>query len=396
MNKFGMFIHWGIYALTELQEQAFIRYNIDRKEYEGLSAKFNPKKYNPEKWVKHAKKAGMEYICFTTKHHDGFCMWDTKYSDYNIMNTPYKKDVLKELADACHKYDMKLSFYYSNPDWHYEYGYNPNSTHQWLAVNKSSPDLEQYKTYIKNQITELLTNYGEIYSLFWDIPPAVEDKSLNELVRKLQPNIYINDRGWDKGDFSTPEREYQEQDKKYFTRMTEACNSFSEQSWGYRQDEDFYSIKHLLSSIDKMMAMGSSYLLNIGPDKDGVLQSKYLKRLKKVGAWYNKVKHSLTDVEPDNFDYSESKNDYVATKKGNTTYLHFYNGLISTSISLKNYPSIPKSVRLLDTGKPLNYKVEILPEFFNINTGFGEEFLHINGIDVDKYAGNPIIIEIVW
>ena len=116
-NKFGMFIHWGIYALTELQDQAFTRYGLDRAEYEGLAKKFNPEKYNPEEWVLLAKEAGMEYICFTTKHHDGFCMWDTKYTDYNIMNTPYGKDVLKMLSDACQKHGMRLSIYYSNPDW---------------------------------------------------------------------------------------------------------------------------------------------------------------------------------------------------------------------------------------------------------------------------------------
>jgi len=205
-NKFGMFIHWGIYALTQLQEQAYARYDIPREEYEALAKQFNPEQYDPEEWVLLAKNAGMKYICFTAKHHDGFCLWDTKYSDYNIMNTPYGKDVLKMLADACRKHGMLLSLYYSNPDWHHPQGYNPDSTHQWKSVNLNAPDFETYKQYIKNQITELLTNYGKIYTLFWDIPPRVEDRSFNELVRKLQPGIYINNRGFDEGDFSTPER----------------------------------------------------------------------------------------------------------------------------------------------------------------------------------------------
>ena len=130
-NKLGMFVHWGIYSLTGLQDQAIVRYEMDRKEYENLQNSFNPVLYDPEEWVLLAKKVGMKYICFTTKHHDGFCMWDTKYTDYNVMNTPYGKDVLKMLADACHKHGMLLSLYYSNPDWHHEYGYNPASTHQW-------------------------------------------------------------------------------------------------------------------------------------------------------------------------------------------------------------------------------------------------------------------------
>jgi len=211
-NKFGMFIHWGIYALTELQDQAFIRYDMPREKYEALQHRFNPVNYNPEEWVLLAKNAGMKYICFTTKHHDGFCMWDTKYSDYNIMNTPYGKDVLKMLAEACEKHGMLLSLYYSIPDWHHPKGFNPVSTHQWGAVNKDAPDFDSYKSYIVSQITELLTNYGKIYTLFWDIPPKLEDRSINEYVRKLQPGIFINNRGFDEGDFSTPEREYQKDD----------------------------------------------------------------------------------------------------------------------------------------------------------------------------------------
>ena len=394
-NLFGMYIHWGLYALTGMQEQAIVRYSMDRQEYKDLAKIFNPTKYNPEKWIRDAKKAGVEYICITTKHHDGFCMWDTKYTDYKITNTPYGKDILKELADACQKYGMRLSLYYSNPDWNYEKGYNPNSSHQWYAVNKDNPDIEGYKEYIKNQITELLTNYGKIYSFFWDIPPRVEDKSLNELVRKLQPGIYINDRGWDAGDFSTPEREYESPDGKRFTRMTEACNSVGEQSWGYRENEDFYSIKFLLSSIDKMMAMGASYILNVGPDAKGVIQKKYVKRFNKIAKWYRKYKPTLKAGE-DSFDYQVVHNDYVATKDDEYTYLHFYNGLISDSIALTNYPSVPKSITLLNNGKKLKYCVELLPEFCEFDEGKALEYLHITGIPVDKLSAEPIIVQIKW
>ena len=119
-NKFGMFIHWGLYSQLGLHEQAFVKWDIPRAEYEGLINTFNPIDYDPEKWVLMAKAAGMKYICFTAKHHDGFCMWDTKYTNYNIMHTPYGRDALAMLADACRKHGMLLSIYYSNPDWHYE------------------------------------------------------------------------------------------------------------------------------------------------------------------------------------------------------------------------------------------------------------------------------------
>ena len=396
-NKFGMFIHWGFYALTGLQEQAFVRYNLDRESYEALQHQFDPVKYDPEQWVLLAKEAGMKYICFTAKHHDGFCMWDTKYTDYNIMNTPYGKDVLKMLADACRKHGMLLSLYYSNPDWHHEYGYNPASSHQWKSVQTEKVDTEIYREYIKNQVTELLTNYGPIYTMFWDIPPRIEDPSLNKLVRKLQPGIYINDRGWDAGDFSTPEREYKTTEGSRFTRMTEACNSVGQQSWGYREQEDFYSIRHLTTSIDRIMSMGGSYLLNAGPSAEGEITEEYARRIRKVGDWYNRMEGCLECAEADEFPYEARHNNCIATKKNGKTYLHFYESIISTAVALKTYPNCPKSVRLMNTGKQLPFKEEVLPEFFNGETGQAETvFLHIWDIPIDNLSQEPIVLEIVW
>ena len=394
-NKFGMFIHWGIYAATGLQEQAIARYDMDRDEYEDLAKSFNPYLYDPEEWVLLAKEAGMKYICFTTKHHDGFCMWDTKYTDYNVMNTPYGKDVLKMLADACEKHGMLLSLYYSNPDWHHEYGYNPASTHQWKVVQTEKVNIDIYKEYVKNQITELLTNYGKIYTLFWDIPARVYDPSMNELVRKLQPDIYINDRGWDKGDFSTPEREYKDEDGMAFTRMTEACNSVGEQSWGYRENEDFHSKRYLCSAIDRMMAMGASYILNVGPDARGVITDEYKKHLMKVADWYKRMEGCLECHEPDNFNYDIRKNNaYITTKKNGKTYIHFYDGLHSSAFSFRYFPSIPKKIRLMNTGEELPFANEILPEFHS--NGMGVRFLHVYGIPVDDLASEPIVVEVEW
>ena len=395
-NKFGMFIHWGIYALTGLQDQALVRYSMDKAQYEALQQQFNPTKYNPEEWVLLAKSAGMKYICFTTKHHDGFCMWGTKYTDYNIVNTPYGKDVLKMLADACHKHGMLLSLYYSNPDWHHPYGYNPHSTHQWRAVQTKDVDLDCYREYIRNQITELLTNYGPIYTFFWDIPTKIEDPSMNALIRKLQPNILINDRGWGKGDFSTPEREYQAPEGTRFLRMTEACNSLGEQSWGYRKEEDFYSMRHLSFSIDRIMAMGGSYLLNVGPSAEGEITAEYVERLKRIGDWYNRMEGCLEGTEADEFSYAVEQNRCIATKKGGKTYLHFCDGLISSAVALRKYPKIPQRVRLMNTGKALVCKEEILPEFFDGETGVGNVYLHISGIPIDDLVSEPIVLEIEW
>ncbi len=396
-NKFGMFIHWGPYATFGLHEQALARYNIPHTEYEEMSMHFNPIDYDPEKWVLLAKKCGMKYICFTAKHHDGFCMWDTKATDYNIMNTPYGKDVLKMLADACKKHGILLSIYYSNPDWHYEYGYNPKSkSHQWGAKYKNQVNTVKLREFIKSQITELLTNYGKIYTLFWDIPPCIYDPSLNELARKLQPDIYINDRGWSEGDFSTPEREYEAANNGRFTRMTEACNSVGAHSWGYRVGEDFYTKRHLCCAIDRYMSAGASYLLNVGPDKNGLITDDYCQNLLKVADWYNRMEGSLEYHENDDFDYGINNTKYIANIKDGKTYLHFYEGLISNSVALKNYPSIPKSVKFMNSGCALKFDVMPLPEFMDMSKTTQDKLLHIYGIDVDKYSDEPIVIEIEW
>jgi len=391
-----MFIHWGLYAIPGLHEQALSRLHLDRTEYENLQKQFDPKKFDPEQWVLLAKECGMQYICFTTKHHDGFCMWDTKYSDYNIMNTPYGKDVLKMLADACKKHNMLLSIYYSNPDWHHLYGYNPNSTHQWRCVQKETVDLDAYKTYIKNQVTELLMNYGPIYTFFWDIPPKVEDPSLNELIYRLQPGIFINDRGWSKGDFSTPERDFDMTENAHYTRMTEACNSVDLLSWGYRLMPFFYSTKHLLSSIDLIMSRGGNYLLNVGPSADGEITEDYRKRLLKVGDWYNRMAGCLEQVDPEPFEI-EAGGKFVASRKDGKTYLHFYNGIVSTSIILRKFPQIPKHVKLMNTGETLAFHIAPHLLLLDSNTGIAKDgCLHITGIPVDDLAQEPIVLELTW
>lgn len=393
-NMLGLFIHWGLYAQTGIQEQVFARMDWSREEYESLMHTFNPVKYDPEKWVLLAKEAGMEYICFTTKHHDGFCMWDTKYTDYNIVNTPYGKDVLKMLANACKKHGMRLSLYYSNPDWHHPYGYNPASTHQAKAIVRNDIDNEKYREYVKHQITELLTNYGDIYTLFWDIPPRVYDPSINELARKLQPNLYINNRGYDKGDFSTPERSYQTIDDAPFTTMTEACDSVGEQSWGYRAKEDFFSIRYLTSSIDRIMALGGSYLLNVGPDGNGEITEEYADRIRRVGNWYQRMEGCLVCHEPDVFSYGIKHNKAIVTVKDGKSYFHFYNGTVSTAVAFQYFPKKPKHVRLMNTGKELDAAIEKLPEY--VQGALATTHLHITGIPIDDLAGEPIVIEVEW
>ena len=397
-NKFGMFIHWGLYAISGVHEQVIARDNIENGEYEKLINEFNPSNYNPEEWVLMAKRAGMDYICFTTKHHDGFCMWDTKYTDYNVMNTPYGKDVVRMLSDACQKHGMKLSFYYSNPDWHHEYGFNPKSTHQWKSVQRERINTEEYREYQRNQIRELLTNYGPIYTFFWDIPPCYEDRSMNEFIRSLQPDILINDRGYDRGDFSTPEREVP--DGSRFKTMTEACQSVGVQAWGYRKNEDYYSSRFLMSSIDKIMAMGGSYLLNVGPKADGTVCDEAKRIIEKVGDWYTRMDGALEGTEQDKFEYildSMAPDDpYIAVRKGKKSYLHFYNGISATCVTFEKCPGAIKSARCLNDKKVLEIRHTCLPAHFG-EDGFAQgPFWQAAGIDADNLTGEPVVIEIEW
>ena len=398
-NKLGMFIHWGIYSLLEKHEQTLMWDEVPHAEYEALMHKFNPKKYSPKKWVRLAKEAGMKYICFTTKHHDGFCMWDTKQTDYNVMNTPYGKDVLKELADECEKQGMLLSLYYSNPDWHHEFGYNPKSSHQEAAKNQDKePDNEAYRAYIKEQVKELCTNYGKIYTWFWDIPPKVEDRSINELIRELQPGIFINDRGYDEGDFSTPERQSHYEQAR-FDKMTEACDSVGKQAWGYRKDEDYHTIRYLTQTVDRVMAMGGSYLLNVGPMPTGEIPAKAVDRIKKVGDWYNRMEGCLEnhEAEPHKFGITDIS-DVVINKKDGKTYMHFYNGLTSSSIQIYNWPATPERIRLMNNGKDLPFKFDLLERNYPADNEKGKDrlYIHVQEIPADEFVSEPIVIEITW
>jgi len=180
--------------------------------------------------------------------------------------------------------------------------------------------------------------------------------------------------------------------------MVEACNSIGAQSWGYRAEEDFYTYRHLLSAIDKTMARGGSYLLNIGPKADGSLEPACAERIRRIGNWYTRMEGGLEDHEEDSFDYQIHKSgDCLTAKKNGKTYFHFYNGVRSTAVALGNWPSLPRKVRLMNTGEALPFGIRVLPESFDGKTGRAERsFLHIRNIPADDLADEPIVLEISW
>lgn len=363
-KKFGMFIHWGPYSVTGWQEQYRMRRGISRSEYRRITERFKPFGGRPENWVKLAADAGAEYICFTSKHHDGYCMWNTEQTDFNIYRTT-GRDILYELADACLKHDIALSIYYSIPDWNHPNAYNEKSSHQCPPEAGDKPDDMKYREFVRAQTKELLTGYGDIYTWFWDIPPRVYDPSMNEYLRELQPDLLINDRGWSEGDFSTPERTVPEGDE--FPGYTEACQSVGANSWGYRQNEDYYTPSFIVRSMDKIMLMGGSYLLNVGPDADGVIPKEAADIFLACGEWYKKVKEAYFESAAIN----ELSSPLFFTNGGDGRYyIHVNTPLISSGLNLSPFCSLPESVTLLNTGKAVDFCLEPYPGDF---TGcFGE------------------------
>ena len=386
-RRLGMFVHWGIYSVDGYHEQQRMRQRLGRTEYAGRVKGFAAEKFDPYRWIDVAESAGAEYIVFTAKHHDGFCMWDTRETDFKVTNSPAGRDVLKELADACRRRGMKLGLYYSNPDWNHPNAYNPQSSHQVPPEAGDVPDMEKYRAYVKAQITELLTGYGEIVCLFWDIPTKISAPEMDELVRKLQPGIRINDRGWgNAGDYSTPERGIP--DGAAFTRPTEACDSVGAQSWGYRAHEDYHTVGYLTRAIDRTLARGGNFLLNVGPKSDGTIPAESAALMAGVGAWYSKVRESYRDVET--LAGLVGDTGCILTGRGETLYLHYANGLTGTGVDLKPLMTRPGSAVVLNTGASLESSVEKMPR----NWREGGESLHLRGIPADELAGESIVIRL--
>ena len=395
-NRFGLFIHWGLYAVPAVHEQVLARGDWRHEDYEALARRFNPVSYDPDEWVRMAEGAGMRYICFTAKHHDGFCLWDTKETDYNIMNTPYGRDTLSMLAEACEKRGMGLSIYYSIPDWHHPAAYNPLSSHQWKAKDPAHADMNAYIGYIKAQVRELLTGYGKIYSFFWDIPPGIRDPSVNELVRALQPGILINDRGFDGGDFATPERTVPEGER--FPSMTEACQSVGAESWGYRADEDYFTARHLMSSIDKIMAMGGSYLLNAGPTAEGIIPEKSRTLIRRIGRWYRAVSEGLENTDPPSHPYRlRGGEPCIVTERGGASYFHFWRGLDTTAVTfLDEDGPAPARAVLLNNRAELTLRYSTLPTLMDPDHVARRRVWSVADIPADEIPDEPPVIRVEW
>lgn len=393
-KRYGLFIHWGLYAVPAWHEQILWRKNLIRSEYEKLIHQFNPEKFNPDQWLDLAEEAGMEYLVFTVKHHEGFCLWDSKYTDFKVTNSPYRKDILEMLANACEKRKFPLSLYYSVVDWHHPNYPNQGRTHEINPQPEDSPHMEKYVEYLKNQIRELCTNYGTIHGIWWDMNVANhKDPSVHKLIHKLQPNAVINDRGFEtgvmgqpeNGDYTTPERS--EPDAKTFNYPTEACQSVGSLSWGYKEDEDYFSSKYLIQSIDKVLSMGGNYLLNVGPDKEGVIPRKSSDILLEIGKWYKPSREALT-ASPAT-ELTKNKN-ILLTKQGNCIYVHLNPDPACEAINLAPIDKMPISATLLNDGRKLDAVVDSETQHYI----YAKNALRIRNIPVNEFHDTVMIIKL--
>jgi alpha-L-fucosidase len=390
-KRFGLFLHWGLYAIEGFHEQDQWRRKISRETYMKLGDQWDPRDFDPHQWLDAAEDAGMEYLVLTTKHHEGFCLWDTKETAFNTMNTPYGQDIVKLYVDACHERNFPVGLYYSVVDWNHANYPNEGRHHELEGPEPGDePDLEKYMSFLRRQVSELCSNYGEIHEFWWDMNVAeYSDPSINELIRKLQPKCVINNRGMDEGDFGTPERGWNEdKDSLVHSKPVEACNSVGAQSWGYRKDESYYTDQYLLSNIDKFLAKGGNYLLNVGPGPNGRIAKESTSILKRIGVWMNKMRESLYDVEAVSF-MTVNRN-VLLTKRDHTLYVHLNIHPEEEDVVLKPFTDLPLSATLLNDGSRVRFSNDMIPAQHRGQKGY----LRLQGLPVNKYSNDVLVIKL--
>jgi len=277
--RFGMFVHWGLYSILGRHEWVQNNEQIPRSEYEQLTGRFRPKPNCMRAWAKLAKRAGMKYMVLTTKHHEGYCLWDSSLTDFCAAKVGPGRDLIAEYVAACRAEGLKVGFYYSLMDWHHPDG---------LRCRTSEPARKRFVDYTHGLVRELMSNYGRIDVLWYDGDYPLQadgwqSAKLNRMVRKLQPDIIINNRSRVPEDYKTPEEEIVAADEG---RAWEACMTFNG-SWGFSEtsDDAWLSAYDVVRMLRKCVAGGGNLLLNVGPKADGALPHQAVERLTKVGKW---------------------------------------------------------------------------------------------------------------
>src|SRR5574344_948134 len=404
--RFGMFIHWGLYALPARHE--WVRHNerITNEEYQKYFDHFNPDMFDPHIWAKMAKEAGMKYVVLTTKHHEGFCLWDSKYTDYKAPNTPIKKDLLREYVDAFRAEGLKVGFYYSLIDWHHpdftidrvhplRLDPGKDTDEAYARLNKGR-DMSKYRQYIKDQVTELLTNYGKRSVIWFDFSyPGKNGKGhedwdsegLLKMVRKLQPGIIVDDRldlkdvegGWD---FTSPEQYKVDKWPEYNGKRVpwETCQTFSG-SWGYYRDENTWkSPAPLVELLIESVSKGGNLLLNVGPTARGVFDQRAQDRLKAMGEWMKFNNRSVYNCTEAPADFKAPANTLLTyNPKTNRLYIH-----------LLDYPMGKLSVKF---GDKIDY-VQFLHDASEIRFSKGDNGVANLSLPIEKPNSEIPVLEV--
>jgi len=366
--KLGMFIHWGVYSILGDGEWVMNNQRIDKQTYQKLPSFFNPINYDPKEWVALAKAAGMKYITITSKHHDGFAMFDSKLTDWDIIErTPYKKDVIKMLADECKKEGIKLFFYHSQLDWFQE-NYFPRGNTGQTAGRPDKGDWYKYLDFMDGQLTELLTNYGEIGGIWFDGHWDKKDSDWRldktyGLIHSLQPACLIGSNHhltpFPGEDFQMFEKDLPGQKTTGFNQEQtvgqlplETCETMNN-SWGFNlQDKNYKSTKNLIQYIVKAAGLNSNFLLNVGPMPNGKIQPEFVSTLKEIGSWINKNGETIYGtrggpVTPRSWG--------VTTQKGNKVYVHILNPE-DNNILIPDFGKKIRSITTFGQGVKIKYK----------------------------------------
>lgn len=381
--KFGMFIHWGAYSIIGGErgekiagggaEWAMDKLDYTIEEYKKFPAMFNPELFNADDWVKMAKDAGMKYIVITSKHHDGFGLWDSKVSDYDIMDaSPFKRDIIRELAEASRKQGIRFGVYHSIVDWHHPQAqgnlfpnYNAGQKDQ-TVVNPEFP--QYYKNYLKPQVKELLTNYGDI-DIVWFDGDWIADyttemgKDMYGFIREMQPNTIINNRvdkgrkgmeGMDRegnfaGDFGTPEQEIP---ATGIAEDWEACMTMNG-TWGYKPDDTKWkSSEDLIQKLVDIVSKGGNFLLNIGPDGYGRFPSQSIRRLKALGEWTDANGEAVYGAKASPFEMPEWGR---YTSKDGVIYAHIFNWPEDGKLKLNKAIKLKKASFISNSQTNINF-----------------------------------------
>lgn len=380
--RFGLFIHWGPFSIPGSGEWVMNNRNIKVKDYTRLKDFFNPIEFNAAAYVSLAKSAGMKYITLITRHHDGFSMWDTKYSDFNIMNTPYKEDIVKMLANECHKQGIKLFLYYSLLDWRREdYPHETGKTGQKTGRLGKKGDYASYLQFMKNQLTELLTKYGKIDGIWFDghwdqtAPEGEKDRSsrinwkydeIYGLIHKLQPWALIGNNHhlspFSGEDFQMFEKDLPGENKAGLSFQEpsdqlpiETCETMND-SWGFNlTDNKYKSEKQVVHFLVGAAGRNANLLLNVGPMPNGKIQEEFVDTLQATGKWMAKYGETIYGTKGN---VIKPQTWGLATRKGKTIYVHLLNESGADYIVLPGFDQKPKSAVLFDGGAKVQYRLE--------------------------------------